>query len=293
MKVRCLTCGWSGERKSELPLNAPHPKPCHDCGGPVLTGPWLPNSVETTPSGERIEFYDEFRAELPSASQKRRYLVNGYKLPSVTHYTGLLDKPALLWWVADLVRQGLDWQDEKKRAGRRGTAAHDVALDLLTGKRRSLSSVDDEHRPYAQAVSAWILERQPKVIEAERMVASSSYGYSGRFDLHAELRGYSGSARIDFKSKEKWPVDRQSGKRRPPYETEVMQLDLYEIAAVESGYPAADFGLIVRLGPDGTYDETPFLLSHTRPLSLLDVDASVADAKRALRTGLDREPIAA
>lgn len=293
MKVRCIHCGWSGERKSELPPNAPHPKPCHDCGGPVLTGPWLPNSAETTPSGERIEFYDEFRAEMPTVPQKRRYLVNSYKLPSVTHFTGLLDKPGVKFWVADLVRQGLDWQEELKRAARRGTVSHKVVLDLLTGTRRSLSSVDDEHRPYAQAVSAWILERQPKVIEAERMVASPSYGYSGRFDLHAELRGYSGSARIDFKSKEKWPVDRQSGKRRPPYETEVMQLDLYEIAAVESGYPAADFGLIVRLGPDGTYDETPFLLSHTRPLSLLDVDASVADAKRALRTGLDREPIAA
>jgi len=293
VKVRCLTCGWDGERKSDLPLNVPHPKRCSRCDGEVLTGPWLPDSSETTPSGYRIEFWDEVRAEFPEARQRRRYLVNDKKLQSVTHFTGLLDKPGVKFWVADLVRQGLDWQEELKRAARRGTVSHKVVLDLLTGTRRSLSSVEDEHRPYAQAVSAWILERQPKVIEAERMVASLEHGYSGRFDLHAELRGWTNAPRIDFKSKERWPIDRQTGKRRPPYETEVMQLDLYEIAAVESGYPAADFGLIVRLGPDGTYDETPFLLSPTRPLSLLDVDASVADAKMALRVGLDREPIAA
>ena len=292
MKVRCLTCGWDGNRKSELPLNAPQPKPCPKCDGVVLTGPWPPNSAETTPSGLRIEFWDERRAEIPTAEQKRRYLVDGKKLPSVTHFTGLLDKPGLLWWVADLVRQGLDWQDEKKRAGRRGTVTHQVALDLLTGKRRALSSVEEAHRPYAQAISAWILERQPEVIEAERMVASVEHGYSGRLDLHAELRGWDGAPRIDFKTKEKWPVD-QDGHRRRPYETEVMQLDLYEIAAVESGYPAADFGLIVRLGPDGTYDESPFRLCPFRPLSLLDVAASVADARKALATGLEREPIAA
>lgn len=292
MKVRCVNCGWDGDRKTDLLPNTPHPLPCPKCKREVLAGSWLPNSTETTPSGFLIEFYDETRAEFPEATQTRRYLVDGKKLPSVTHLTGLLDKPGVKYWVADHVREGRDWQAELKRAQRRGIASHDVALDLVLGKRRSLSTVDPEHRPYAQAVSAWVLERQPKVIEAERMVASVKHGFSGRFDLHAELRGWPGAPRIDFKSKEKWPVD-QDGRRRVPYESEVMQLDLYELAAVESGYESADFGLIVRLGPDGTYDETPFLLSHTRPLSLLDVDASVADAKRALRTGLDREPIAA
>lgn len=292
MKVRCLSCGWDGDRKTDLPLNSEHPRPCPDCQAAVLVGPWLPTSSETTPSGIQIDFWDETRAEFPEATQRRRYLVNGEKFKSVTQYLGILDKPGIKFWVAELVAAGFNWQEQLKIEGRRGHVSHQMALDLLLGKRRSLSSLEPEHRPYGQAVMAWLLKRQPEVIAAERMVASIEHRFSGRFDLHAKLRGIPGSGRIDFKSKRKWPEDNKTGKRRPPYATEVMQLDMYEGGARESGYEEADYGMVVRLGPDGTFDETPFLLDPDRPRNLIAVDADLASAENAMAVGLETPELA-
>ena len=46
------------------------------------------------------------------------------------------------------------------------------------------------------------------------------------------------------------------GRRRPPYDENLIALAGYEMAAVESGYLPSDVRLVVRLGPDGEYDAT-------------------------------------
>lgn len=280
--VRCLTCFWTGQRKTDLQPDAIHPKTCPD-GHEVRVGAWPPTTVEETPSGFEIAFYDSVNIE-SGQSQQRRYLVNGDRFPSVTGILRILDKSdALIPWAIGLEREGLDWREVRDEAGERGTSAHSIALDVLTGRQRRLSSIEEAHRPYGQAVMRWVADRRPEPHLTEALVASVEHGYSGRFDFYGDVGG--AAVRVDFKSVTDWKDDR-GGNRYPPYAENVLQLDLYEGAAVESGYPPADYGLIVRLGPDGTYDEAPFELDPDRGLAVLGAYRAKSRADAALRIGL-------
>lgn len=288
--VRCKTAGcyWTGNRKTDLPDGAELPKPCPN-GHPVVVGGPPPTSVETTPSGIRIEFWDSENAET-GQPQTRRYLVNGERLPSATTILGILDKPALLDWAARLAREGLNWREVRDEAGDRGTNAHALVLDVVTGKRRNLASLPPDHRPYGMAAMSWVLRRGPKVIEAERMVASLKHGFSGRTDLLFEdVDGRLVLA--DHKTISGWHYRRDKDgvpteTKLPPYDENALQLDLYAQALVESGYPKPDYGLVVRLGPDGQFDETPFLLDPSRGLRILGAYQAKAEAHKALAAGL-------
>ena len=283
-KVRCRTegCYWTGNRKTTEPDGTVLDKPCPQ-GHEVVVGGPPPTSVETTPTGVEIAFWDETNVET-GQPQQRRYTVDGQRLPSVTTVLGVLNKPALLDWAARLAREGKDWRDVRDEAGDRGTNAHALALDVVLGKRRSLSSLPDEHRPYGQAAMAWVLERRPEVIQAERMIASG-HGYSGRFDLLAGIRGHRILA--DYKTVSKWHFNGEA--KLPPYPENALQLDLYANALVECGYETPDYGLVVRLGPDGEFEESYFELDYDRGLKILGAYRARGDAAAALAKGVTFE----
>lgn len=288
--VRCTKCFWSGSRKTDAPDGTKLEKGCPNGHDAVVVGGPPPTSVETTPSGMEIAFWDSINIE-SGREQQRRYLVNGEKLPSVTTLTGILDKPALLDWAARLAREGQDWREVRDSAGDRGTNAHDVALDVVQGKLRRLSDLPTEHRPYAQAAMKWVAERRPEVVLAEKMVASTEHGYAGRFDLLARIDGH--RIRLDYKTVTAWHFKRKKGEpteeKLPPYDENALQLDLYEGAALECGYEAADYGMVVRLGPDGEYEETPFALDPSRGLAILYAYRAKSEAALALRTGIETD----
>lgn len=286
--VRCRTCFWTGNRETNAPLNSVHPKTCPN-GHEVVIGGWPASAIETTPSGLEIMFWDSENVET-GQPQQRRYLVNGERLPSVTTILGILDKSdALIPWALRQADEGLDWREVRDEAGERGRQTHTLALDVLLGRQRRLSSLAEEYRPFGQASMKWLSRRRPEVIEAERMVASVEHGYSGRFDLYARL----GSAcpLVDFKSITEWKF--RNGKLLPPYPENALQLDLYAGAMVESGYPNPDYGLVVRLGPDGNFYETELELDPQRGLAILGAYRSRAAASKALATGLTELAIAA
>lgn len=244
-----------------------------------------PTSVEVLPNGARIEFWDSVDAE--GNPQQRRYKVNGERFANVTTILNVLSKEALLDWAADLAREGRDHRKVKAEAGERGHVNHHLLLQLLTGTGASLGDLADEHRPYGQAGFKWVRHRRPEVIEAERMVASLEHRYAGRFDLFAAIERT--RTLTDFKTVTKWSYQRDrktkqlTEEKYPPYDENLLQLDLYQGARIECGLPPAERGLIVRLGPDAEFEETFVDLDPERGVAILKAYRAKAEAAKALR----------
>lgn len=254
-----------------------------------------PNAVEVTPSGIEIAYYDSIG--LDGEPQQRRYLIDGKRLVNVTTILNTLSKgDALLHWAVNLEREGKDWREVRDEAAQRGTNSHHLLLQVLTKGRAGLADLPDAERPYGQAAFRWLRHAEPDVEMTECMVASVEHGFAGRFDLLATIDG--ARTLVDFKtvtkwsysgarsSRSRWPGRRRSspGKKRPPYEENLLQLDLYQQGLAESGYEPAERGLIVRLGPDGTFDETPVDLEPTRGLGVLAAYQAKKLAGKALRS---------
>ena len=238
-----------------------------------------PNVVEVTPSGIKIAFYDSIG--LDGEPQQRRYLIDGERLVNVTTILNTLSKgDALIHWAVNLEREGQDWRDVRDEAAHRGHGQHHLLLQSMLGERTSLSDLSEEYRPWGQAGFRWLRDREPKVIEAERMIANPEHGYAGRFDLLTEVDGE--RTLVDFKTISQWKRDRK-GNLCPPYDENPLQLDLYSGALEASGYEPATRGLIVRLGPDGNYDETFADLDLSRGLGVLAAYQSKRLAGQAVR----------
>lgn len=241
-----------------------------------------PNTVTRTPSGIRIEYFDSIGVD--GEPQQRRYLCDGNRLPSVTTITGILDKSnALIPWAVKLAHQGIDWREARDSAGERGTSTHDLIVRMMAeGRGGRLSELEDEHRPYGQAAARWLLDRSPKLLDAERMVCTDQY--AGRFDLLAEIDGT--PTRVDFKTVSQFAYKRKGGEptdvKLPPYPENALQIIAYETASRFAGYQSADALLIVRLGPDATYDETQVAYDPDRFSAIL----AAYEAKRATERDL-------
>lgn len=220
-----------------------------------------PNSTQTTPSGIRIDYWDSVGVD--GEPQQRRYVADppGHREPSVTTITGETRNKAnqFVSKALKLEREGIDWYEYTREAGKRGTATHDLIVRLMAdGSPGRLSDLEPEHRPWGQAAAKWILDRSPEVELAETMVAGP--GFVGRFDLMARLDGT--LTLIDFKTA-------KEGDTYPPFSEVGMQLTAYTIGCEHSGYPVPDALLVVRLFADGTYDETPIQCERERFLSAL------------------------
>lgn len=290
--VRCLDCFWTGSRKTDEPDGTPLEKGCPNGHDRVVVGGPPPTLVQTTPSGIEIAFWDSLNVE-SGQKQQRRYTVNGERFRSVTTYLGVLSKDALLDWVATETREGRDWRQTRDEAGERGDHLHRLLLAAVLKQKVSLADLPDEYRVWGQAAMRWLRYRNPKVDEAEQMVASLEHRYSGRFDLLCSILGTRGLL-VDFKTVSKWSHD--GDELRPPFPENLLQLDLYAGAMAESGYPAPERGVVVRLGPDASFDETFVDLDPERPLGVLAAHRSREAATAALREARktpDREAVAA
>lgn len=239
-----------------------------------------PNAVETTPSGIEIAFYDSVGVD--GEPQQRRYLVNGERVLNVTTILNVLAKEALLTWVERLTREGKDWREVRDDAAGRGTDTHHLILRVLTGEKASLADLDADARPWGQAAYRWMVDTDPAVVLTETMVASPEHGYAGRLDLLAKIDGWLTLA--DFKTVSRWAHKKgKPDELLPPYDENLLQLDLYSGAIEDSGYPTPERGAIIRLGPDGSYDETFVQLDPERGRRILAAHLAKRDAGKSLR----------
>lgn len=231
----------------------------------------------------------EFQAE-----PKRRYLVDGQPVPSVTQILGVLDKPALVWWgmrvgvegacqlqesgalpadpeqaVKALTARKLTVNHVKTKAATRGTSLHD-ALEayLAEGRVPMPAGFPEEDRGYVRALARAMLDLRPEPLRMEVVVGSAQHGYGGRYDLLCKLDG--NQVRLDLKT----------GKR--VYETAHLQLAAYELAALEMGESRSDYQAILRLGEDGAFE---FVVCRADPAEFLAVKAAF-DAVTGLRAAI-------
>jgi hypothetical protein len=235
----------------------------------------------------------EITFEEPPEFPKRRYLLDGEVVPSVTQILGVLNKAALPWWGMTVGVQGIlalkaqgseiPWDDAegatklltehkltvnhvRDSAATRGKSVHD-ALEAFatTGATPRPSQFPAEDRGFVQALARALMDLSPVCEATEIMVGSTEHGYAGRYDLRCRLDG--ALCRLDAKT----------GKR--VYDEALLQLAAYELAAVEMGEEPSDRLLVLRLGVDGEYEVVE---SHATAEQFLGVKAAfdaLADLK--------------
>jgi hypothetical protein len=206
--------------------------------------------VEQLPSGE-VVFYSD--------GAHRYWWLTEKKVPltAVSSITRVIDKgEGLLHWVRNVTLAGEHFRDVRDAASTRGTSIHKAAEHLAnTGEAPRLGSFPEGHQGYVQALASWWLAERPKVIATEVIVASLEFRFAGRFDLLAEIGGR--RTLVDFKT---------SGAVHP--KEMFAQLEAYEGASIECGYPPTDERLIVRLGEDGTFEVAESCASYSDFLAI-------------------------
>jgi hypothetical protein len=240
--------------------------------------------TERTPAGYLVEFEPEPR---------RLYRIDGEEVLSVTTVLGILDKPGLPWWgmtlgaeaVVELLRrcwragnQGAEARlladpvgalkaakmtvnHKRDKAGDRGSTIHD-ALERLVGDGivPDPTTYPEDQQGYVAALLAWYEDACPQIEDAEVLVGSKRHGYAGRYDLRAWQPSADLVVRSDTGARETFEAGTYRIDAKTPkgvYGSHLLQLDGYEIAAVESGYKATDGQYVLRLGADGLYEAVP------------------------------------
>lgn len=171
--------------------------------------------------------------------------------------------------VRALVKQEkLDVDKVRDSAGDRGTSVH-TALEAWIdhGTIPVPRFYPEEEQGYVEGVLAFINDVgiDPSKALSEVMVASYKHKFAGRYDLEAVLKNANLVTKLATPS---WPGPRGKPEERTVfngrsrldlktskdvYDTHQIQLEGYEIGAVESGYPKSKHRLVVVVTPDGRY----------------------------------------
>jgi PD-(D/E)XK nuclease superfamily len=213
-----------------------------------------------------------------------KYWIDGEPVPSVTQILSIVDKSGpLSWWgqgigvkgVCELRRLGeeIPWDDPegivklltvkrlttnhvKSQAGTRGSSIHRALEQFLErGKVPNAADSPEPDRGYVRALARALVDLAPEAIETEQIVGSKQHGFAGTFDLLATVDGQI----------TRW--DSKTGKH--VYPEAHLQLAAYEVAAVESGHPASERQIVVRLGADGEYEVAEVCATFDQFLAVL------------------------
>jgi CRISPR/Cas system-associated exonuclease Cas4 (RecB family) len=162
-------------------------------------------------------------------------------LPSVTGYTGILDKPALLNWKATQVAiaafntppqpdETVEYFCERvigaskapvAAAADLGSKVHDALEKLLT---EGPFGVPDDMWDYVGPVVDWKKKNKIVYTDIEVVLVNTDYGYAGRCDALGTDEGGNRLV-IDYKTRKTKPKQKVG-----PYDTQGMQLAAYAVA---------------------------------------------------------------
>jgi hypothetical protein len=227
----------------------------------------------------------------PGKKPRRRYLLDGEELDSVSNIVGTLDKPALLYWYEEQATIGAvlaerigalagvsedRWLDAVRKLDLGATAKRDEGADrgkvihaafhslAVDGTPPNPADFPQIARPWVQgAMRAWLALR-PEVIASEEIVCHPEQRYGGRPDLLAIVAG-----RVTL-------LDWKTGKGRV-FEQGHYQTRLYAMALRELG---VDVERIVIVGIDNAGNFKPY-----------DCEATEADALALIRLYRSRKRI--
>jgi len=206
----------------------------------------------------------------------------GEPISSVTSFTGVLDKPALIYWAVKMmglhleknwdpkkvnteeVKMGLietakkEFRRIKEEAADIGTDIHQFAEDYIKGKKPKMPE-QEETKNGVIAFLDWFKGSGIKITSSERFIYSKKHNYAGIEDWE----GTEGKSLVigDFKSS------------KGIYDEMRFQLALYWNAREEETGKEYDKGLIVKFGKqDGKFE----LLTIPRKEYLCDLKAALA-----------------
>lgn len=151
----------------------------------------------------------------------------------------------------------------KDKAADRGINVHDAFEQW--GKTGDLPLPDDfpdSERGYVAGLCEFLRDADPETVDMEVMVGSAQHGFAGRYDTRL-----------------KFTADKEIVVHRTPvrgaqlatvaagttvladlktsagiYDSHFIQLVAYELASVESGYPATDAQYVIHVTADGNYE---------------------------------------
>jgi hypothetical protein len=130
-----------------------------------------------------------------SKAHQRYKTKDGCIVPGVTTITGILDKPALVYWAWDLGMKGIDYKKFKDDKADIGTLAHDMIICHLLGTTPNLD--DYTKNQISQAENAlisffeWEKGKNIEVRQTEKALVSEQFKYGGQFDVFATIDGIS------------------------------------------------------------------------------------------------------
>lgn len=228
----------------------------------------------------------------------RFYSVDGVEYPSVTTILDVLDKPALMWWAANMERRAMEtalldvltgtgardpewvlaemtkklsgakaFVREKDKAATIGTAAHAWCewrtRQMLGEKVGDEPVVPDAAMVAVESWKDWASSVDFTPICAERTVYCRGCGYAGTLDWIAKVRGVITLG--DYKTS------------RGIYPESFLQNAAYRHAAKKCGMPT-EAGMIVRLPK--TLDDPAFEAMYVPKHATLDAFLAVFSAWR-------------
>lgn len=175
----------------------------------------------------------------------------------------------------ELKARGLTPWGTRDRAAARGNWAHDIleklATDGSTPDVSMLEGVDDEYRGHGRAILQWFLDYRPRFEATEVQVTSETHGFAGRYDIRCKIpaRRLLPAARhwlppghdvlrfIEWAAEQGLDVlclvDLKTSKGIYPT-SHFVQLEGYELAGTEMGFPPTDARIVLNTHPDGTYN---------------------------------------
>lgn len=188
-------------------------------------------------------------------------LPNGELAVSVTAISGLLDidgkSSAFAGAAVKLTREGLNYREEWKAKGERGTRIHGHCEAFLRGEE-----IDqlDEDAGFVDALEKFMADHDPEVIHLEEIVLSDK-GYGGRFDMIVSPRTgpYAGQTLlVDLKTGRKYPVEVSMQLAAYRYADGIARYDEDGALAGVEPLPSVDLCAGLYVAEDGNYDLTPY-----------------------------------
>lgn len=164
-------------------------------------------------------------------------LADGTRVPGVTTFLGVLNKPALIPWANKLGLQGIDSSKYVDNLADVGTLAHSMILAHLKEEGLDVSDysqnqIDLANNSYSSYVE-WEKHHKIEPILIETPLVSEEYRFGGTPDLLAKVDGV--ETLVDFKTS------------KALYPEHSIQVAAYWVLALEYGY-VIDNVLILRIG---------------------------------------------
>lgn len=225
------------------------------------------------------------------------YCLDGKPLTGVTTILGVIAKPALIQWSADMacnyVRDNfsqaieklgdIEWlnsllaearlahRKKKESAGTIGTEAHKQIEHYIKGE--PFDVMTDQVKTMVDQFVAWAKEHNVKFLESEKRLYSKEHWYAGTCDFVAEIDG------------KIWIGDiKTSSGIYPEY---FFQTSGYQLALQEMGeYPEIEGHVIVNIKKDGSKFEIEKSYGYPQSVEAFKAALTIYRAQEALKATL-------